>query len=210
MADPGDVDLVQAVARREPDALVTLYERHGRVAFALAYRVVDDAASAEEVVQDAFLRVWHHAASFDPARGGVRAWLLTIVHHRAIDARRGRGGRRDERFEPESVEAARTAPDLWGEVERGLERERVRVAVDALPDEQRQAIELAYYEGLTHGEIAARTGAPLGTVKGRLRLGLRKLHGLLAATGAQHEEAANQGAGQPCGGAASSVDAPPR
>ncbi len=88
MADPGDDDLMQRIVHRDPAALMALYDRHRRVAFGLAYRVLDDAASAEEAVQDAFLQVWRHAASFDPARGGARAWLMTIVRNRAIDARR--------------------------------------------------------------------------------------------------------------------------
>ena len=210
MADPGDVDLIQAVARREPTALVALYERHGRLAFALAYRVLGDAPSAEEAVQDAFLRVWRHAATFDPARGGnVRAWLLTIVHHRAIDARRRRHGHPGEHVALEAVEGTLAAPDVWGEVARGLEGERVRDAVAALPGEQRRAIELAYYEGLTHGEIATRTGAPLGTVKGRLRLGLRRLHGLLSAPVEQPGGATNPG-GAGRNHRPPAIDAPPR
>lgn len=181
MAEPEDDDLMQGVARRDPAALVALYDRHGRVAFALAFRVLDDAATAEEAVQDAFLQVWRRAASFDAARGGsVRSWLLTIVHNRAIDARRRRGRSRTDTG-LEIAEGALTAPDVWDDVARGLERDEVRVAVDALPEEQRRAVELAYFEGLTHREIAVRTGTPLGTVKGRLRLGLQRLRASLVA-----------------------------
>ena len=185
MAEPGDDDLIQAVAHHDPTALMALYDRHCRVAFGLAYRILDDAPTAEEVVQDAFLLVWRHAASFGVARGGgVRAWLLTIVYHRAIDTRRRLLGRR-EVSGLEAVEAALATPDAWGEVAHGLERDEVRTAVAALPAEQQRAIELAYFEGLTHREIAARTGTPLGTVKGRLRLGLHKLHEALVAAGTQ-------------------------
>ena len=191
MAAAGDDDLMQGVVRREPTALMHLYDRHRRVAFALAYRVLDDGATAEEVVQDAFMLVWRHAASYDAARGaGVRAWLLTIVHRRAIDARRRRGRRRED----SGLDAVGETPavaDVWGEVVLRLERDEVRVAVEALPESQRRAIELAYFEGLTHREIAQRTGAPLGTVKGWLRLGLKKLHASLAA--ARVEQGLEQG-----------------
>lgn len=184
MAEPGDDDLMRGIVCRDPTALLALYDRHGRVAFALAYRVLVDAQTAEEVVQDAFLLVWRHAASFDAALGEVRGWLLTIVHHRAIDARR-RLGRHAGAVGLDAVEWKLAAPDAWGEVARGLERDEVRAAVEALPEEQRRAIELAFFEGLTHREIAVRTGTPLGTVKGRLRLGLQKLHASLVAAGAQ-------------------------
>jgi len=196
VAEPGDDDLIQAVAHRDPTALMALYDRHRRAAFGLAYRVLDDAPTAEEVVQDAFLLVWRHAASFDPARGGsVRAWLLTIVHHRAIDTLRRRLGRRREASGLEAVEMALATPDAWGEVARGLERDEVRAAVASLPAEQRRAIELAYFEGLTHREVAERTGSPLGTVKGRLRLGLQKLHGALVAAGMDRGGERTEGGG---------------
>ncbi len=180
MTERGDDDLMQGVVRRDPTALMTLYDRHHRLAFALAYHVLGDAAEADEVVQDAFLVVWRRADSFTAARGGgVRAWLLTIVRHRAIDARR-RSRRHREALGFEAVEETLATTDAWGEVARRLERDEVRAAVGALPEEQRRAIELAYFEGLTQWEIAERTGTPLGTVKGRLRLGLRKLRGVLA------------------------------
>ncbi len=186
MAEPGDDGLIAAVVRGDPTALVALYDRHGRLAFALAYRVLDDGGTAEEAVQDAFLLVWRRAASFDAARGGsVRAWLLTIVRNRAIDARRRRSGQHREAFGLESVEEALAEPDVWSEVALGLDRDRVRDAVDALPEEQRHTNDLAYFEGLTHREIAERTATPLGTVKGRLRLGLQKLHGSLVEAGGQ-------------------------
>ena len=184
MGEPGDDELIAAVVRGDPQALVALYDRHGRLAFALAYRILGDAGTAEEAVQDAFLLVWRRAASFDAARGGgARAWLLTIVRNRAIDARRRRSGQHRQAFGLESVEETPAGPDVWGEVALGLDRDRVRSAIDALPEEQRRTIDLAYFEGLTHREIAERTGTPLGTVKGRLRLGLQRLHGSLADEG---------------------------
>ncbi len=177
MTEPGDDELIAAVARRDSSALVALYDRYGRIAFALAYRILEDAALAEETVQDAFLLVWRRASTFDPTRGGnVRAWLLTVVHNRAIDARRRYIDRRQRPVPLENVEAVLSVPDVWPEVSARLTREEVRAAVETLPAEQRQAVELAYFEGLTHQEISQRINVPLGTVKGRLRLGLKKLY----------------------------------
>jgi len=183
VAEPDDDQLMAAVVRRDPAALVALYDRHGRLAFAVAYRVLEDPGAAEEAVQDAYLLLWQRASTYDPGRGsGVRAWLLTIVRHRAIDVRRRVSGRPRQTVDLAAAEESLSVPDAWGEVSQGLERDRVRVAVDALPEEQQRAIELAYFEGLTHREIAERTGTPLGTVKGRLRLGLGKLYGSLVGT----------------------------
>ncbi len=184
--EPADDELITRVVARDHRALMALYDRHGRMAFALAYRVLGDAQAAEEVVQDAFLQVWRRAKTFDPARGsGARAWLLTIVRNRAVDGLRRRSGRLREATPLEDVEAtaASTAPGPWAEVSSGPDRERVRAAVAELPREQQDAIRLAYFDGLSHGEIADRTGIPLGTVKGRVRLGLRKLANLLAEPG---------------------------
>ena len=174
MADSDDDALIAAIKRRDPTALMALYDQHGRLAFALAYRVLGDAGAAEEAVQDAFLIVWRRALFYD-ARGSARAWVLTIVRNCAIDEFR-RAGRRHEVFGLEAAEETPAVQDVWGEVVLRLDRDEIRAAVEALPDEQRWAIELAYFEGLTHQEIAARCGTPLGTVKGRLRLGLQKLH----------------------------------
>jgi RNA polymerase sigma-70 factor (ECF subfamily) len=180
--EPDDAELLRAVGRRDPAALMALYDRYNRLAFGLAYRVLGDAGIAEEAVQDAFMLVWRRADTFNPARGsGVRAWLLTIVHHKAIDLRRrhGRATAMDD-IDDVASDAALTAPDAWSAVGERLERDRVRAAVAALPTEQRRAIELAYFDGLTHREIAERLDAPLGTIKGRMRLGLRKLAEALA------------------------------
>ena len=183
MVEPGDDELIAAVARRDPSALVGLYDKFGRLAFALAYRILEDASLAEETVQDAFMQVWRRADTFDPTRGGnVRAWLLTIVHNRAIDARRRYLDRRPRPVPLENVESVLAVPDVWREVSIRLTRVEVRAAVDTLPAEQRQAIELAYFEGLTHQEISERIEVPLGTIKGRLRLGLKKMHAALTAS----------------------------
>lgn len=178
--EPDDAELLQAVVRRDASALMALYDRYGRLAFGLAYRILGDAGAAEEAVQDAFLLVWRRAETFDPERGsGVRAWLLTIVHHKAIDLRR-RQGRATTMDDIDAAAPALAGPDVWSAVSQDLERDRVRAAVAALPNEQQQAIALAYFDGLSHREIAERTGAPLGTIKGRMRLGLRKLAEALA------------------------------
>lgn len=179
-ASPGDDQLIAAVAQGDHPALLALYDRHGRVAYGLAYRILNDAGAAEEAVQDAFVRIWRRAASFDPTRGVGRAWILTIVHHCAIDLVRRRAGAPPVVAGLDEVAERQAVPDAWSEVSGKLESERVRGAVATLPGEQRRAIEMAYFDGLTHREIAERDGLPLGTVKGRLRLGLRRLYGMLA------------------------------
>ncbi len=179
-ASPGDDQLIAAVAQGDHPALLALYDRHGRVAYGLAYRILNDAGAAEEAVQDAFVRIWHRASSFDPARGVGRAWLLTIVHHCAIDLVRRRAGAPPVVAGLDEVAERQAVPDAWSDLAGKLESERVRGAVATLPDEQRRAIEMAFFDGLTHREIAERDGLPLGTVKGRLRLGLRRLYGMLA------------------------------
>ena len=177
---PTDNELITAVARGEHPALLALYDRHSRIAYGLAYRILGDAGAAEEAVQDAYLRLWRRAASFDAARGGARSWLLTIVHHCAIDLLRRRAGAPPVVAGLDEMAERRSVPDAWSEVSGRIERERVRTAVETLPGEQRRAIEMAFFDGLTHREIAERDGLPLGTVKGRLRLGLKRLSSLLA------------------------------
>jgi RNA polymerase sigma-70 factor (ECF subfamily) len=159
------------------EALEALYDRHARAAFGLALRMLGDREAAEGVVQEAFLAVSRHAARDAPARGSVRTWLLSIVHHRAIDRLRGRVASSPL---PEELGADPTAPDVWTLAAQRLDRDAIREAVRQLPAEQRQAIELAYFGGLTQSQIAAQLGLPLGTVKGRLRLALARLRGLLA------------------------------
>ena len=177
---PGDDELITAVARGDHPALLALYDRYGRIGYGLAYRILGDAGAAEEAVQDAYLRVWRRASTFDASRGGVRSWLLTIVHHCAIDLLRRRAGAPPVVAGLDEMADRQSVPDAWSEVSERIESERVRTAVETLPGEQRRAIEMAFFDGLTHREIAERDGLPLGTVKGRLRLGLRRLSGLLA------------------------------
>ena len=181
MTDSGaeDNQLIAAVARGDHAALLALYDRHGRMAYGLAYGTLGEAGAAEEAVQDAFLRLWRRAGTFDPTRGAGRSWLLTIVHHCAIDLHRRRAGMPPVVAGLGEIVARQAVPDASGEVAARLDGERVRAAVATLPGEQRRAIELAFFDGLTHREIAERDGLPLGTVKGRLRLGLRRLQHLL-------------------------------
>lgn len=180
MTELSDIALMERIALRNTEALKALYHRYGRVAFALAYRVVGEASAAEEVVQDAFETVWTKGHTFDASRGGnVRGWLLTIVHRRAIDYRRREFDRPPRSLPIDAMDHVLSTPDVWQDVSATLLGEQVRHAMDTLPADQRRAIELAYFDGLSHGEIASRENAPLGTVKGRLRLGLRKLSGIL-------------------------------
>lgn len=171
------------MTRGDQPALLALYYRYDRIAYGLAYSILHDAGAAEEAVQDAFVRIWRRTGTFDASRGSVRSWLLTIVHHCAIDLRRRRvRGPLAVAGLDETAERRLVAGPGREGTDR-FERERVRSAVELLPAAQRRAIELAFFEGLTHHEIARRDGLPLGTVKGRLRLGLRRLSGLLSPPG---------------------------
>lgn len=177
---PSDLELMDRIVLRDAIALRALYDQYGRIAFALAYRVTNDAAAAEEIVQDAFTAVWSKAASFHADKGAnVRGWILSIVHNRSIDYRRKEIDRGPGRTPIDDVEASLATPDAWSEVGAKLEAEEVRAAMANLPDEQRRPIELSFFEGYSHAEIADRENESLGTVKGRIRLGLRKLSSTL-------------------------------
>ena len=176
-----DETLMQALQEKSLEALEELYDRHHRTALAVAFRVLGDRSLAEDVIQETFLAVWRQPESFRPERGTARAWLLSIVRHRAIDITRRRSFA-NERVSLDEIGLEPRYPDAWQQVSPGLEREQVRQAVDELPMEQREAIILAYFGGLTQQEISERTGAPLGTVKGRMRLAMQKLRGLLSET----------------------------
>jgi RNA polymerase sigma-70 factor, ECF subfamily len=171
-----DEALVALVARSDEGALGELYDRYGRVAFGLARRVVRDTALAEDVVQEAFLAVWRTAGRFVPERALARTWLLTIVHRRAVDL-----VRREERRRTEPIGDApeETGGDAAESAWLGFERERVRGALSRLPDQQREALELAYYGGFTQSQLAERLGEPLGTIKSRMFNGLSRLRELL-------------------------------
>ena len=171
-----DEDLMQLVRRADPDAFAVVYERHSGSAYALAYRMTGTRGAAEDVTQEAFISVWRSGARFDRNRGSVRTWVLGIVHHRAIDALR-RGKVRDRpRVDDENAAEKLEAPENTVlEVARRDEAATVRRAMEVLPSEQVQVIELAYFGGFTHTEIADMLDTPVGTVKGRMRLGLKKL-----------------------------------
>jgi RNA polymerase sigma-70 factor (ECF subfamily) len=171
-----DEDLMQLVRRADADAFAAVYERHSGSAFALAYRMTGTRGAAEDVTQEAFISVWRSGARFDRNRGSVRTWVLGIVHHRAIDALR-RGKVRDRpRVDDENAAEKLEAPENTElEVARREEAATVRRAMEVLPSEQVQVIELAYFGGFTHTEIAEMLETPVGTVKGRMRLGLKKL-----------------------------------
>ncbi|MFL5844953.1 MAG: RNA polymerase sigma factor [Solirubrobacteraceae bacterium] len=157
-------------------AFEVIYDRHSSVAYSLAYRMCGRRAAAEDVVQEAFLSAWRRASSYDAARGSLRTWLLGIVHHRAVDALRRTGGDARRRADM-PVEEIEIESDVSVDAEV-IERDRagtVRDALADLPPDQSKVIELAYFGGFTHTEIADMLGLPIGTVKGRMRLGLSKL-----------------------------------
>jgi RNA polymerase sigma-70 factor (ECF subfamily) len=178
-ADSDDA-LLDAIRRRDETAIAALYDRYGRLAFGLAYRVVGERNAAEDVVQEAFLSIWRRAASFETTRGSVRTWVLSIVHHRAIDRLRGTAGRTRQDAPLDDFERTLASDDPWREVSLVLQRETLQKAIATLPDPQRQAVELAYFDGYTQQEIAAKMDVPVGTVKGRLRLAMQRLRSLLA------------------------------
>ena len=181
LAGLADEELMQLVRRGEPRAFEVLYDRHSGVAFSLAYRMVGTRAAAEDVVQEAFLAFWRANERYDRARGSVRTWILGIVHNRAIDALRRATVHDRRKVSDEGIEerfAAGERTDV--EVARRDEAREVHSALEALPDEQVRVIELAYFGGFSHSEIAAMLDAPIGTVKGRMRLGLAKMRDQLA------------------------------
>jgi RNA polymerase sigma-70 factor, ECF subfamily len=171
-----DEDLMTLVRDGEPRAFEVVFDRHSVAAFSLAYRMCGRRAMAEDVVQEAFLSLWRSGARYDRRRGSVRNWVLGVVHNRAIDAFR-RGVVRDSRNVSDEGIADRlpAAEQTDVEVARRDEAEHVRGALGELPAEQRRVIELAYFGGFTHAEIAAMLELPAGTVKGRMRLGLTKM-----------------------------------
>jgi RNA polymerase sigma-70 factor, ECF subfamily len=175
-----DEDVMQLVRRGDARAFEVVYERHSAAAFSLAYRMMGTRAGAEDVTQDAFLSLWRSGARYDRARGSVRTWVLGIVHHRAIDALRRATVHDRRRASDEGIEErfeARERTDV--EAARREEAGTVRGALSSLPTDQSQVIELAYFGGFTHTEIADMLDAPVGTVKGRMRLGLKKMRAQL-------------------------------
>lgn len=181
--DGADREVLDRVAAGDVDALEELYDRYRALAYAVALRITRDTTAAEDAVQEAFLGAWRNAARYDRGRGSVKTWLLSIVHHRAVDTIRRRRPT-VEMPEPDGfAPAALRLPDVWAEVGSRLDGEEVRDALTRLPAAQREAIELAYFDGLTQQEIGQRTNTPLGTVKSRMRLGLVALRRELLGAG---------------------------
>jgi RNA polymerase sigma factor (sigma-70 family) len=176
LAHLSDEALVALVARSDESALAELYDRVGGTAYGLAYRVLRDEALSEDAVQEAFLGLWRNAGSFIPERAKASTWILTLVHRRAVDLVRREQRRRAEPIEGAPESAVGSAEEAaW----LRLDRERVQGALAQLPDQQREAIELAYYGGYTQSELAERLGQPLGTIKSRMFSGLTRLRELL-------------------------------
>jgi len=170
-----DADLIFLAENDDPEAFATLYERHSRSAFSLAYRMMGERQAAEDLAQDAFLKAWRNAASYRAERGSVRTWILSIVHNRGIDQLRSTASRRRTQEKIEASAPRSQPSEAFAETWRNSQREQVRQALRALPPEQLKVLELAYYSGYTHMEIADLLDLPLGTVKGRMRLGLQKI-----------------------------------
>jgi RNA polymerase sigma-70 factor (ECF subfamily) len=185
LAPLSDEALLAIIATPDGDlALAELYDRYGKVAYGLAYRVLQNSSLAEDAVQEAFLAVWRTAGTYIRERGKPSTWLLTLVHRRAVDIVR----REQRRRPPESVEEpVSNAPAAEEEVTLRDRRKAVQAALRQLPADQREAIELAYYGGLTQSELAKQLGVPLGTVKSRMFAGLRRLGGLLREAGLEPE-----------------------
>jgi RNA polymerase sigma-70 factor, ECF subfamily len=171
-----DEELMQLVQNGEVDAFEVIFDRHASAAFSLAYRMCGRRAAAEDIVQDAFLSLWRSGGGYDPRRGSVRSWVLSVVHNRAIDAMRRLGSKTGRDVPDEGIANRLPAPERTDtEVERLDDARQVRTALDELPPDQRRVIELAYFGGFTHAQIAEMLDLPPGTVKGRMRLGLNKM-----------------------------------
>ena len=181
LAHLSDEALLSLVAGSDDRALAELYDRFGRVAYGLALRIVRDEALAQDAVQDAFLTVWRSADRFLAERAKASTWILTLVHRRAVDLVRREDRRRGEPLE--SAPEPAVGDSLEDEAELGFQRKLVRAALLRLPPEQREALELGYYGGLTQSELAERLGQPLGTIKSRMFTGLARLRDLLAQAG---------------------------
>jgi RNA polymerase sigma-70 factor, ECF subfamily len=176
-----DEEVMQLVQQGDPRAFELLYDRHGGAAFSLAYRMTGNRPAAEDVSQEAFLSIWRSRLRYQAERGSVRTWILGIVHNRAIDALRRSLVHERRRTTAEGLEERQEAPELTEvEVARRDEARHVQSALSTLPEDQRRTIELAYFGGFSHSQIADMLDTPIGTVKGRMRLGLEKMRQQLA------------------------------
>lgn len=170
-----DEDLMSLVQGGNSDAFAVLYDRHGRSAYSLAYRMMGERQAAEDLVQDVFLRLWRSTASYRADRGSVRTWILTIVHNRGVDQLRSLSSRRRTQDKVEASAETSQPSEAFTETWRNSQKYEVREALKTLPPEQLKILEMAYFSGYTHIEISEMTDLPLGTVKGRMRLGLKKI-----------------------------------
>jgi RNA polymerase sigma-70 factor (ECF subfamily) len=167
---------MRLVQRGDARAFEAIYDRHGTAAFSLAYRIAGSRAAAEDIVQEAFLAVWRSSVRYSPERGSLRSWLLSVVHNRAIDSLRRSLVHTRRQVDAEGIEERMAAPELTdAEAFRRQEAQSVRSAMEGLPPDQLKVLELAYFGGFTQAQIAEMLGTPLGTVKGRMRLGLEKM-----------------------------------
>jgi RNA polymerase sigma-70 factor, ECF subfamily len=177
-----DEELMPWIAKKDPEAFEVFYDRHGGAGYSLAYRILGDRTAAEDCTQEAFISIWRSGARFDRTRGSVRSWTLSIVRNRAIDALRSKAGKAPKlTFDDDAILEARPAVERTeAEVMAAETADEVRGAISQLPVEQSKVIELAYFGGFSQSEIAGMMNVPLGTVKGRMRLGLEKIRGEMA------------------------------
>ena len=184
--EPSDEALLNAIAGGAVWAMDSLYQRYSRILYSLAYRMVADHQVAEDLLQDAFLAVWRRAITYSPQSGAARSWLISIMHHRTIDYLRRvrrRSTIQEAPLEELELNESIAHPDAWDSAWQSVKSSHVRAALMQIPTEQRMVIELAYFQGWTHSEIAAGTQIPLGTIKARMRLGLLHLKQVLVQMG---------------------------
>lgn len=183
MEELTDELLLELLNAGNEKALAALYDRYGKAAYSLAFRMLGDVHAAEDAVQESFINIWRRSGSFSNSRGTARTWIMAVVHHRSIDIGRKRRGIAPREL-PLELERLPEAPnDTWSEVANTLSHDLIKECMEQIPKEQRDAIHLAYFEGYTQREISESTGIPLGTVKGRIRIGMAKLRGLLEELG---------------------------
>jgi RNA polymerase sigma-70 factor, ECF subfamily len=177
-----DVEVIGLIIRSEPAALSELYDRYSRLVFSIAYSLVGDYATTEEITQDVFVRVWERASQYRADQGKVSTWLISIARHRSIDMLRRQGARPEDHtvsWAESTIDGMPSDDNPEEAAELSMQRQRVRAAIAQLPADQKQALALAYFNGYTHRQIAERLDQPLGTVKTRIRLAMQKLRQLL-------------------------------
>ena len=183
MEELTDEVLLQLLQVGNESALGALYDRYGKSAYSLAFRMLGDVHAAEDAVQEAFINIWRRSGSFSTARGTARTWIMAVVHHRSIDIGRKRRGIAPRELPLEFERLPENPSDTWSEVSNTLDGELRKGCLEQIPEDQRIAIELAYFEGYTQREISELKGIPLGTVKGRIRIGMAKLRKILQELG---------------------------